>query len=100
MQMNNILKGLIAGTIFGLVSIIPMFFMTFEDKTRAMCASFISRFAIGFIIFNLELPIPNWLKGGLVGLVLSIPDALVTKQYAPILGLGLIGGIVCGIFAK
>lgn len=98
--MNNIIKGLIAGTIFGIVSIIPMFFMTFEDKPRAMTASFISRFAIGFIIFNMELPIPNWFKGGLVGLVLSLPDAIVTKQYAPILGLGLIGGIVCGILAK
>ncbi|MBK8640784.1 MAG: hypothetical protein IPN15_00810 [Saprospiraceae bacterium] len=98
--MNNIIKGLIAGTIFGIVSIIPMFFMTFEDKTRAITASFISRFAIGFIIFNMELPIPNWLKGGLVGLVLSLPDAIITKQYPPILGLGLIGGIVCGILAK
>ena len=98
--MNNIVKGLIAGTIFGIVSIIPMLFMTFEDKTRAMTASFVSRFAIGFIIFNMELPIPNWLKVGLVGLVLSLPDAIVTKQYAPILGLGLIGGIICGLFAK
>lgn len=98
--MSNIIKGLIAGTIFGVVSIIPMFFMTFENMTRAMTASFISRFAIGFIIFNMELPIPNWLKGGLVGLLLSLPDAIVTKQYAPILGFGLIGGIVCGLFAK
>ena len=98
--MNNIVIGLIAGTIFGIVSIIPMFFMQFENKTRAMTASFISRFAIGFIIFNLELPIPNWLKGGLVGLVLSLPDALATKKYAPIIGLGLIGGIVCGLFAR
>ena len=98
--MNNIIKGVIAGIIFGIVSIIPMFFMTFENKTRAMAASFISRFAIGFIIFNMELPIPYWLKGGLVGLVLSLPDAIVTKKYAPILGLGIIGGIVCGLFAK
>lgn len=98
--MSNIIKGLIAGTIFGIVSIIPMFFMTFEDKTRAITASFISRFAVGFIIFNLELPISNWLKGGLVGLILSLPDAIITKKYTPIIGLGLIGGIVCGLFAK
>ncbi|MBK7790543.1 MAG: hypothetical protein IPJ54_18720 [Saprospiraceae bacterium] len=77
--MNNIIKGLIAGTVFGIVSIIPMVFMTFEDKSRAMTASFISRFAIGFVIFNLDLPMPNWIKGGLVGLVLSLPDAIVTK---------------------
>src|SRR5215208_6178807 len=98
--MSSITKGIIAGFIFGIVSIIPMFFMKFEDKSRAMTASFISRFCIGFIIFNLQLPIPGWLKGGLVGLFLSLPDALVTKQYAPILGLGVIGGIICGFFAR
>jgi len=98
--MTNIVKGLIAGIIFGVISIIPMFFMTFENKTRAMTASFISRFAIGFVIFNLDLPIPGWLKGGLVGLILSLPDAIVTKQYGPILGLGLIGGLICGFFSK
>lgn len=98
--MTNIVKGLIAGTIFGVVSIIPMFFMTFENKTRAMTASFVSRFAIGFIIFNMDLPIPRWVKGGLVGLVLSLPDAIVTKQYGPILGLGVIGGVICGFFSK
>jgi hypothetical protein len=98
--MTNIVKGTIAGLVFGIVSILPMIFMKFDDKTRAMTASFISRFAIGFIIFNMELPIPNWVKGALVGLILSLPDALVTKQYAPILGLGLIGGIICGIFSN
>jgi len=98
--MTNIAKGLIAGTIFGVVSIIPMFFMTFESKTRAVTASFISRFAIGFIIFNLDLPIPGWVKGGLVGLILSLPDAIVTKQYGPILGLGLMGGLICGFLSK
>lgn len=98
--MTNITKGIIAGILFGIASIVPMMFMSFEDKPRAMAASFISRFCIGFIIFNMPLPIPNWLKGGLVGLVLSVPDALVTKQHGPILGLGLIGGIICGVFAK
>jgi hypothetical protein len=48
----------------------------------------------------MELPIPKWLKGGLVGLVLRLPDAIVTKQYASIIGLGLIAGIICGLFVK
>src|SRR5476651_2319606 len=98
--MTNVVKGLIAGLIFGMVSIIPMFFMKFENKANAVTASFISRLAIGFIIFNMALPMPGWEKGALVGVVLSLPDALVTRQYAPILGLGLIGGIVCGFFSK
>lgn len=97
--MTNIEKGIIAGLVFGIVSIIPMFFMKFEDKRSAIAASFISRFAIGFIIFNLNIPLSGWLKGGLVGFVLSMPDALVTKQYKPVLGLGLIGGLICGFFS-
>ena len=99
-DMTNILKGVIAGLIFGVVSVVPMIFMKFENKTNAIAASFISRFAIGFIIFNMNFPVPGWVKGGLVGLILSLPDALVTKQYAPILGLGLIGGIICGFLAN
>ncbi len=98
--MTNIAKGLIAGTVFGVVSIIPMLFMEFDNKTKAMTASFISRFAIGFIIFNMDIPIPGWVKGGLVGLILSLPDAIVTNQYRPILGLGLIGGLICGFISK
>ena len=98
--MTNITKGLIAGLVFGIVSLIPMFFMTFDSKAKAMTASFISRFAIGFIIFNLDLPIPNWTKGILVGLILSLPDAITTGSYIPILGLGIIGGLVCGLLSK
>jgi hypothetical protein len=46
--MNNILQGLIAGIIFGIISVIPMLFMSFENKTVAIAASFLNRFAIGF----------------------------------------------------
>lgn len=74
--MNNLNKGFIAGVIFGVVSIIPMTIMSFDDKAKAMSASFISRFAIGFIIFNMKLPMPGWAKGALVG------------------------GIVCGLVSK
>jgi len=97
--MSNIGKGILAGLIFGILSIIPMFFMKFEDKQRAMIASFISRFSIGFIVFNLNVPIPGWAKGLLIGLVLSLPDAIITKQYKPILGLGIVGGIICGLLS-
>ncbi len=98
--MSNITKGILAGLIFGIASIIPMFFLPFENKARAMTASFISRFAIGFIIFNMELGIPGWLKGGIVGLVLSLPDAIITKKYPPILGLGTVGGLICGFLTN
>ena len=98
--MNQIYKGFIAGIIFGVVSIVPMLFMAFDNKWLAIAASFISRFSIGFIIFNLKLPLPGLLKGALVGLLISLPSALVTGEYGPILGLGVVGGIVCGYFDK
>jgi hypothetical protein len=96
--MNGIEKGIIAGLIFGIVSIIPMFFMKFDDKQTALIASINSRFSIGFIILNQDLPMPGWAKGLLIGFILSLPDAIITKQYKPILGLGIIGGIICGLF--
>ena len=98
--MNQIIKGLVAGTIFGMVSIIPMFLMQFEDKTRTIAASFIDRFAIGFHNLQPGTSCSDWLKGGIAGFVLRLPDVIVTGKYAPIPGLGLIGGIVCGAFAR
>lgn len=95
--MDQITKGIIAGLAFGVASIIPMFFMKFEDKKKAIIASFINRFAIGFVIFNMDLPVAGWLKGLFVGSILSLPDALITKAFKPIMGLGIIGGIICGL---
>lgn len=96
--MTNILKGVIAGTIFGIVSLIPMFFLNIDNKGKAMTASFFNRFAIGFVIFNMEIGIAEWLKGGLTGLVLSLPPAIISGKYPPIIVLGVVGGIICGLF--
>jgi hypothetical protein len=97
--MNNIIQGTIAGVIFGVASAIPMFFMSFEDKPKAIIASFLNRFAIGFIIFNIDLPLAGWMTGLVTGFLLSLPDALITKAYIPILAMGTIGGVICGLFA-
>jgi hypothetical protein len=95
--MTNILKGVIAGTIFGIASLIPMAFLKIENKGKAMTASFLNRFAIGFIIFNMDIGMAPWLKGGLVGLVLSLPAAIISGKYPPIIVLGVAGGIICGL---
>ncbi len=95
--MTNILKGVIAGTIFGIVSLIPMLFIQIKEKEKAIVASFINRFTIGFVIFNMELGIGEWLKGGLVGLFMSLPAAIVSGKYPPIIVLGVVGGIICGL---
>ena len=70
--------------------------MDLEDKPRALAASFASRFSIGFLIPLIALPLPGWLVGGVVGLLVSLSDGIVTRAYAPILVIGGIGGGLIG----
>lgn len=95
--MSNITSGLIAGLIFGVVSVAMMLPMSFPDKPIALLAAFLNRFAIGLVIGCVTLPgWSGWLIGLLFGVLLSLPAALVTKAYAPILIIGAIGGVVIG----
>jgi hypothetical protein len=94
--MNPMVFAVIAGLAFGAVAVAIMIPMEFPDKTAALLGAFASRFAIGFLIPLVHMPLPAWAIGGIVGLLVSLPDAIITKAYAPILGLGLIGGLVIG----
>jgi small basic protein len=84
--MQPIISGVVSGIIFGAVSVAMMLPMSFPDKTTALLAAFASRFAIGFVIACVQLPSwPGWAIGLVFGLLLSLPDAIITKAYAPIL---------------
>jgi hypothetical protein len=89
--------GVVCGLVFGGVDIAIMMPMAFPDKRAAITAAFIARFGIGFAIGAARLPWPGWLVGLVFGLLLSIPDAIITKAYAPIIGMGAIGGTVIGV---
>jgi hypothetical protein len=94
--MNPVLIASICGLGFGLFAVVLMLPMSFPDKRTALLAAFASRFAIGFLIPLVVLPVPGVVKGAVVGLLISIPDAVTTKAYAPILGVGVVGGGVIG----
>ena len=94
--MNPVIFGLIAGLVFGAADVALMLPMEFPDKKTALLAAFASRFAIGFLIPLIKMPLPTWAAGAIVGLLISIPDAIITKAYAPILASGVIGGLVIG----
>ncbi len=98
--MNSILLGVILGITFGLVAIAPMFKMTFPDKRAAITGAFINRFAVGLLIPNALPGIDPIIRGLLLGVLLSLPDAIITKSYTPILGLGVVGGLVLGIITR
>jgi hypothetical protein len=97
--MSRVTFGLIAGMLFGAVSVGLMIPMSFPDKRTALAAAFSSRFAIGFLATVVQLPMPAWARGLVVGFLISLPDALITKAYAPILIIGSIGGVLIAIAA-
>jgi hypothetical protein len=91
--------GLISGLVFGAISAALMLPMSFPDKPTALLAAFLNRFGIGLVIGCVILPgWPGWAVGMVFALLLSLPAALITKAYAPILIIGAIGGGVIGIF--
>jgi predicted neutral ceramidase superfamily lipid hydrolase len=94
--MSPVILAIVSGVGFGVVAVLLMLPMSFPNKRTALIAAFASRFAIGFLIPLVVMPIPGIAKGALVGLLVSLPDAIVTKAYAPILIVGAVGGALIG----
>ncbi|MFZ2490542.1 MAG: hypothetical protein WA208_03565 [Thermoanaerobaculia bacterium] len=98
--MNRPVFGIVAGLLFGAIDVALMLPLKFEDRPTAFAAAFASRFAIGVLAATTNLPLPGWARGLIVGLLISIPDAIITKAYAPILATGVLGGALIGWAAE
>jgi len=95
--MTPLSAGLLSGLIFGAISVGMMLPMSFPDKVAALLGAFFSRFGIGLVIALIKIPTwPGWLIGFVFGLLLSLPSAIITKAYAPILIVGAVGGLIIG----
>ena len=92
--------GALCGLVFGLLAVASMIPLSFPDKRAALTAAFIDRFAIGLVIGVAHLAWPGWLVGLVFGLLLSAPSAIITKAWAPILGMGGIGGAIVGLIVQ
>lgn len=97
--MQAVQFGLLAGLGLGLFNVAMMLPLRFPDKRTALTAAFLSRFAIGFLTPLCQLPFSQVLTGAIVGLLISLPDAVVTKAYLPIIPVGIIGGSIVGFLA-
>ena len=95
-RVGRLTGAVVSGLVFGGAAVALMLPMQFPDKRTALLGAFASRFAIGFTFGCVQLPWPGWLTGLLFALLLSLPDAIVTKAYAPILVVGALGGLVIG----
>ena len=94
--MHNSILGVLAGLVFGALTVGLMARMPFPDKSAALSAAFVERFGIGVVIGCVALSWPGWVIGAVFGLLLSIPSAVITKAYAPILIMGSLGGLIIG----
>lgn len=95
--MSKIMLGAICGLVWGALSAASMIPLEFPDKRAALLGAFLNRFGIGFVLGVARLPVPSWVNGLIFGVLLSLPDAIITKAYAPILIRGAIGGIVISV---
>jgi sorbitol-specific phosphotransferase system component IIBC len=95
--MSRLMLGSICGLVWGALSAASMIPLQFDDKRAALLGAFLNRFAIGFVIGAARLPLPNWASGLVFGLLLSLPDAIITKAYVPIIGLGAVVGVIVGV---
>lgn len=95
--MSKLALGIFCGIVFGAFSAATMIPLEFPDKRAAITGAFINRFAIGFVIGATDLPLPAWTSGLLFGLLLSLPDAIITKAFIPIMTIGAVGGLLIGL---
>ena len=96
--MSRLLLGTACGLVYGALSAASMIPLEFDDKRAALAGAFLNRFAIGFVIGAARLPpLPGWAQGLVFGVLLSLPDAIITKAYAPVLILGAVGGALIGL---
>ena len=75
--------GVILGLSIGIADVLLMLPLSFPDKRTALLAAFSSRFSLGFFAATINLRMTPVAAGALVGLLTSIPDAIVTKAYGP-----------------
>jgi hypothetical protein len=88
--------GVVLGLVIGAVDVLLMLPFEFPDKRTALLGAFSSRFALGFFAATVRLPLHPVLAGVLVGILTSLPDAIITKTYAPILITGILFGAIAG----
>jgi len=97
-KMSRFALANICGLVFGALTVLAMLPMSFPDKRAALLGAFFNRFAIGFVIVLIDIRCSGWLIGLTIGILLSLPPAIITKTFVPILGIGAVGGVIIGLF--
>ena len=94
--MSRINLGIVLGLGVGIIDVLLMLPLSFPDKRAALLGAFCARFALGFFAATVRLPWSPVVTGILVGVLTSLPDALITKAYTPIMVTGVVFGAIAG----
>jgi hypothetical protein len=94
--MPRVRLGIVLGLACGVVDVLLMLPLSFPDKRAALVGAFCSRFALGFFAAVTSLPLSPILTGMIVGILTSLPDAIITKAYAPIMITNVLFGAIAG----
>jgi hypothetical protein len=77
--------------------------LKFDDNRRrieAMSSAYVERFLIGLLVPNVALGGHPAVTGSLLGFGMSVPSAIITRTYVPILGLGTVAGLAAGLVTQ
>ncbi len=93
---------IVAGLLAALVDtgvMIPLEFPTAEDKREAMIAAFADRAVLGFVVGPVAagLGVNGIVVGVLLGAAASVGAAVITRTWAPIIGMGVVTGLIVGV---
>ena len=94
--MNRVPLGIMLGVLIGAADVLLMLPLEFPDKRTALLGAFCARFALGFFAATVRLPMPPVAAGVLVGVLTSLPDAIITNAFWPIMITGVIFGTIAG----
>ena len=94
--MTRVMLGTLLGLGLGVIDVLLMLPLSFPDKRAALLGAFCARFALGLFAATVKLPVPPVVSGVVVGILTSVPDAIITKAYAPIMITGILFGAVAG----
>ena len=98
--MSRVALGALLGLGIGVADVLLMLPLSFPDKRAALLGAFCSRFALGFFAATVSLPASPVVTGVIVGLLTSLPDAIITKAFVPIIATGLVFGAIGGLIVS
>jgi hypothetical protein len=80
--MNKKVLGLLTGVVAGIVDVVPMLVqkLPLEADLSAFCAWV----ATGFIISRIDLSLPGWAKGMVVGYLVALPVIILVGLKDPL----------------